>query len=154
MAKPGPKPAPPEARKGKKRIEGTARRLDDAPPECPAHLDERARAKWAEVVALLDALGTLSRSDRDLIALYCESHSRYVLACEQLTKPGDHWYETDKGALMNHPWFNIRSNLAKDLIRIAAELGLTPSARSRVASNTKEKAANPLDQLIMEGLRK
>lgn len=154
MAKRGRKPKPPEL----KILTGTSRRpanpvaaTHGAPgiPDKPAMVagDPIASAEWDVVVADLDGRGILSKSDRGILAAYCNAYSRLHNAWKLCDV-----YETatrDGAAVKGNPAVAMASQASKDLARAAAELGLTPTARVRVGPAAA--AADSFDQFLQEG---
>lgn len=149
MAKRGRKPLPPELRTGRQRIEGTAQAIEGR-PECPPHLLGDARDKWGEIIPMLEEAGILSRADTDAIALYCETFARWLECVRRLEDPDNWVIVSPKGFILNSPWINMRNNFAKEMGRLLAEFGLTPSARSRVAANPKQ-TDDPLTAFLKGG---
>jgi P27 family predicted phage terminase small subunit len=136
MAKRGRKPLPPESRAPGSRIEGCAARVEGA-PDCPDHLEGIAREKWDQMIAILDEMGTLSRTDRDAIALYCSTYAQWRICNDKLREPDDYVIVSPKGFLLNSPWVNMRNKFSDQMAKMLSEFGLTPSARSRVAARPK-----------------
>src|ERR1022692_3138022 len=89
---PGPKPKPTAV----KRLTGNPgkRPLYDEPelpsdiPDCPDHLDDIGKAEWARVAPILVASKILKVTDRSVLAAYCDTYARWVVARRQVTKFG------------------------------------------------------------------
>ena len=145
MAYKGPKPKPTQI----KLVTGTARthRLNAAEPqpdidcpEPPGHLTAPARAEWDRVVPELLALGLLSHLDRGALAAYCQAYGRWAAAEAALARMAERDTVTDglvirtkSGNLIQNPLVGAANKAMADLVRYAAEFGLTPSARARVS---------------------
>lgn len=136
MGRRGPKPDP--AAKKKARGNPGKRPLKPEPNfggsvgDPPDHLDEVARAKWHELVEIAKATpGLLQRSDRDHLALYCETWSDYLAACREVEAFG-YTVMTESGSVYQHPSVGIRNKARATLRQLGADMGLNPSARSNV----------------------
>ena len=147
MAVRGRKPKPPELKilRGtrKDRIKADAPKIVAVAPQCPAHLDDVAKAKWHELVEQLSAAGTLSLTDSEALALYCSTFSLWLLAREHISKTQSLTVTGAQGGTKSNPVLSAISSNAQLLARLQAEFGLTPSSRGRIQSN----AAGPKDEL-------
>lgn len=107
-------------------------------PDCPSHLDRIAKSEWKRVSQELIAVGLLTSVDRAILAAYCESWSRWVQATKLLRQQ-----EVEKGRSMlviatqngnaiQNPLIGIINTASEQIRKLATELGLSPSARSRL----------------------
>lgn len=106
-------------------------------PPKPRHLTGEAAKEWRRIVPLLLGMRVLSEADRAAVAMYCQAWARWVAAEEQiaaLAASDQLVTSTENGYPVASPWLSISSNAAKQLKSLAAELGLTPSARSKVTT--------------------
>jgi len=133
--KPGPKPKP----TAQKRLAGNPgqRRLSDdeptpevAAPERPAFLSEAAAAEWDRTAPKLVAMGVLSAADAAALAMYCEFYTRWQEAEKKLREGGA--VVKVNGQVMPSPYLSVANKAADMLLKLTAEFGLTPSARTRV----------------------
>jgi P27 family predicted phage terminase small subunit len=136
MGRRGPPPKPAKLKK----LEGTYRKDRDAggqalepPPGVPVRpkwLDKEASAEWDRVVPQLVELKVLTGLDGAALERYCVAHSNWVRAQRDVQKNGP-VVKTPFG-----PQKNPNVKLAQDeraaARLLAGELGLSPSARSRV----------------------
>jgi P27 family predicted phage terminase small subunit len=145
MAPRGPKTMPTNL----KLLTGTARahRLnpqeplpDVATPDAPEHLTEAALAEWDRIVLELFAMKLLTNLDRAALAAYCQAYGRWSSAETALARMAAHDAVTDglivktkSGNLIQNPLVGAANKAMADMVRYAAEFGLTPSARTRVA---------------------
>lgn len=150
MAPRGPKTKPTQM----KLVTGTARphRLnqaepqpDPAQPDAPSHLTAPAHEEWNRIVTELDALGILTRLDRGALAAYCQAYGRWSAAETALARMAAKDALTDglivrtkAGNLIQNPLVGAANKAMGDMVRYAAEFGLTPSARTRVAGLSSE----------------
>ena len=100
-------------------------------PRCPAHLSEAARNEWRRLAGPLHASGILTTADRAALAAYCQAWARWVEAEERL-KETPPLIRTPSGYVQQSPWLSIANKQIELMGRFMAELGLTPSARSRL----------------------
>lgn len=147
MKKGGPKPRPTalfaiEGGRRKARAnadEPMPEPITDEPP-APPHLPPVAAAEWRRIVPLMMAVNMLTDMDLAPLAAYCQCVGDIVEMSGQMAKLA----ETDKsgmggriisaksgGAYLN-PLVNGLAGARRDMVRYAAELGLTPSSRSGV----------------------
>jgi P27 family predicted phage terminase small subunit len=100
-------------------------------PSCPGWLDKEAKAEWKRVVPKLAAAGIVGPLDRAVLVVYCTTFAQWhaavqKLAGENLVIPGP------GGRPIAHPLEKLASSLASDLLKVAAELGMSPRARRAV----------------------
>lgn len=109
-------------------------------PAPPDWLPDDGKSEWRRVAPLLLAMRVLRDTDLTALAVYCEAYSRYrearrILDLEGLTS------DTGMGGIKTHPATTILNAALSQMVRLQAEFGLTPSSRSRVASEApKEKS--------------
>lgn len=106
-----------------------------------------AQAEWDRVADDLVACGLVTIADLASLAVYCTAYGRWVqaerlLAAAAIDNPETEGLtiETPNGAVIQNPLLGIRNKAAADLMKAAAELGMTPSARSRVQAKAPDKA--------------
>lgn len=102
---------------------------DPVPPELH---DAHARAEWQRLAPGLIACGQVTMADRTVLVAYCLKYGQWLrLEEEALRHP-----LIVKGAAGNpisNPAIRLANQTLDLLLRAAAELGITPSARTRVA---------------------
>ena len=125
-----------------------------ATPDAPDHLTDAARGEWARVVVQLVALGILTDLDRGALAAYCQAYGRWRSAETALARMAEKDATTDgliirtkSGNIIQNPMVGVANKAMADMVRYAAEFGLTPSARTRVAGLDSAAAANPFAAL-------
>ena len=114
--------------------------------EAPDSLIPDARAEWDRVASDLIASGLITTADLGALAVYCTAYGRWVqaeriLAADAKANPDNEGLtiETSNGNVVINPRLGIRNKAAADLMKAAAELGMTPSARSRVQAAPRSK---------------
>jgi P27 family predicted phage terminase small subunit len=100
-------------------------------PDPPAELSADARGEWDRVAPELYRVGLLTGVDRSALAAYCQVYGRWVQA-ERGIAEGGLLSMTSKGNLIQNPLVGIANKAMADMVRYAAEFGMTPSARVRV----------------------
>jgi len=126
---------------------------DVARPDAPEHLTDAARAEWDRVAVELMALGILTHLDRGALAAYCQAYGRWNAAETALARMAARDAVTDglivktkSGNLIQNPLVGAANKAMADMVRYAAEFGLTPSARTRVVGMS-EAGPNPFAEL-------
>ncbi len=124
-----------------------------AQPNAPEHLTDAAREEWHRVVVELMALGILTHLDRGALAAYCQAYGRWSAAETALARMADRDAVTDglivktkSGNLIQNPMVGAANKAMADMVRYAAEFGMTPSARTRV-SGLSDIGPNPFAEL-------
>lgn len=119
-------------------------------PEPPPHLAEEAKAEWARISEELYRLGLLTKADRAALAAYCQSYARWVKAESAVAKmaerdelTGGLMIKTTNGNAIQNPLIGIANKAMGDMMRYAAEFGMTPSARSRITANPNDEDKDP-----------
>lgn len=98
---------------------------------CPRELDATGRAAWRKVVADLAAMGILSRTDGNIIAVYCAAYADWRKADAGIRKEG-YAVPTARGGLITTPYWRVAREARAVMIKALVELGLTPAARTRI----------------------
>ena len=138
---PGRKP------KAVKRAAKNAPTAPDALPRCPAHLSHVARKEWRRLAKPLFDMGVLSTVDRGALAAYCQSYARWVEAEEQLKKTPA-LLKTPSGYVQVSPWLTIANRERELMVRYMAELGLTPSSRTRISLDPPPDPDDPANEFF------
>lgn len=120
-----------EGNPGKRAINGREPEVPPDLPSCPAHLSPTARAEWKRLAKTLNQIGLLSAIDRAALAGYCQAYGRWVEAEKQLAATPT-LLKTPSGYVQPSPWLAIANKNAELMQKWMAELGMTPSSRSRV----------------------
>ncbi|QHQ35437.1 phage terminase small subunit P27 family [Algicella marina] len=132
--KPGRKPKPVALRD---RAGPDAPIPPDGMPRCPGHLSKAARAEWRRLAKTLHGMGVLTTCDRGAFAAYCQAWARWVEAEEKLqTTPM--LIRMPSGYVQQSPWLSIANKQIELMGRYMTEMGLTPSARTRVSVRDQE----------------
>ena len=121
-------------------------------PSPPHHLSADALEEWNRVAHWLHRIGLLSEVDRAALAAYAQAYGRWVQAeraiarmaqKDQLT--GGLMIKTSNGNAIQNPLVGTANKAAADMMRYAAEFGMTPSARTRIETQASDQNADPVD---------
>jgi len=109
-------------------------KIESSVPLSPKWLSEEAKAEWKRVTSALDKLGILTQLDRALLTVYCEMWEEYRIATNYIVTPigkkTQLVLKTKGGNVIQNPAVAIRHKAFQLLLRAAAELGMSPSARA------------------------
>ena len=115
-------------------------------PDSPSFLIPGARAEWDRIGNRLVEMRVLCSVDLQIFAAYCQSFARWVEAEEWITAHGSTIVLRDKDGLVKYvqqvPHVAIAKSEKTSMIRAAAELGITPSSRSRITVEKKTTLEN------------
>lgn len=115
-------------------------------PTPPAFLADEAKVEWGRVAEELYRIGVLSSIDRGALAAYCQAYARWAQAEAAINATpakeavaGGLLVSTTNGNAIQNPLVGIANKAAADMVRYAAEFGMTPSARSRIKADKPEE---------------
>lgn len=122
-----------------------------APPlpenaSAPKWLSADARLEWQRVVKVLAHERIVTVLDVDVIALYCATFATWKTATAAME--AEPVVVTKGGNVKASPHHAIATASARALLKLAIELGLTPSARSRIARVANPEPPNPLNKFL------
>ncbi|MEC9367514.1 MAG: phage terminase small subunit P27 family [Pseudomonadota bacterium] len=118
---------------GKRKLNHDEPKPPPAVPDCPPELGPAAQKEWGRLVGDLSRLGLLTNLDRTALATYCNAYALWSEAIEQIGKFGS-VIKSPKGYPIQNPYLAIANRQAEIMMRIAAEFGFTPAARSRISA--------------------
>lgn len=104
----------------------------DVPPEEIAG-DARAAAEWSRLAPILRTSRTVTEADRGSLLALCQQWSRYSEAHASIAGTGM-VIRSPSGYPMPNPYIAISNKALGNCVKLWAELGLTPSSRSRVSA--------------------
>ena len=142
-----------------KLVKGTARphRLNkDEPkptvavPEPPAHLDERARAKFAVMAELLARHGVMTELDAGALSRYVVVWCRWVDAEAEIKRRGP-VVKTEGGNIIQNPFLAVANKCLLQMAQLESEFGLTPSSRSRIRVAEPAETVDPFEEFLNRG---
>src|SRR5690606_20560473 len=103
------------------------------------YLDSMASKAWDDLVDILDQMKILTQADGQLLELYAVSYSQYRQALDNMNKTGKVLItKTAKCTQVRRNPFAVEFHKYRDALnKMLTELGLTPSARSRIHANVE-----------------
>ena len=150
----GPAPEPTALRvikgnPGKRPLNRREPSPDCESPECPEHVrsDPVALAEWERLVPILLGMRVLTSGDGLILANLCLVHSNLIANLRRVRELneggksgiGGIVIATSTGYLApNQFYLNVKSAMDQEL-KLCRELGLTPSARTRINTVTEQK---------------
>jgi P27 family predicted phage terminase small subunit len=120
--------------------EGPEPAVVEAVPLPPEYLTAEAREEWGRVSVELYRMGMLTVVDIASLSAYCQSYGRWIAAERALARMAERdpatgglvvRMGTGRGA--QNPLVHTANKAMKDMVNYAAEFGLTPAARVRIA---------------------
>lgn len=116
-------------------------------PACPKSLCAEAKKEWRRLCKELEQMGVLTNLDMGVFATYCDAYAKWKEANDFLNERGL-FYITPSGYPQQFPQVSIAQNYAKLMNRCAEELGLTPSARSRLVAGNGYGEQDEMAELL------
>ena len=141
---------------GRKALADNVKQLQGTLQKCrqnPETLSPRAVGVWNKVVPMLEKYGVLSEFDQMAVQNLCETYAEWLTLNEYITYElkGKSSFEvyTREGAITYRPYPEIsqRAEVSKRLQSLLSDFGLTPAARSKVNTITKDKKEDPWKDL-------
>lgn len=120
-------------------------------PDCPSSFSGESKRVWKQLVTLLDGMGVLSVADGVALERLCDCYAE-ILACKRLVRKHGRVYKTtsqmgDK-VLKANPAVSQLADADRRFSNYLDKFGLTPSARTKIALNPKEKEKDPLEEFF------
>ena len=139
----GPAPLPTAIKKlrgnpGKRPLNDEEPLPDVKMPDPPPFLDESAVREWNRMGPMLVRLGVLTVADGAVFAAYCQAFAHWEYL-EKLVQAQGRTYINDEGVVVVSQAYWAACKARKDLMRACTELGITPSARSRIRVKQEDK---------------
>ena len=135
-------------------LKGDRRRIykvePDAPvgePDMPEYFDDIAKAEWQFMTKILTEMNLLRTADKTALACYCEAWSRYRQAMETVKQQGT-VVINKQGEQVKNPYHCVMRHALQDVIVFLREFGLTPTARSKMAIDTREQHEDKWQDLL------
>ena len=106
--------------------------------ECPAELvDPVARTEWDRITPSLTACGQVLTVDRATLIAYCQKWAQWQ-ALEAEARLHPFIVRSPNGYPLPNPALCMANKALKLMLTAAAELGITPSSRSRVVATVPQ----------------
>lgn len=151
---PGPAPEPTAVKRLKgnpgKRALNTLEPLPaTGEPVQPDWLSDTAKLVWARLVEEMSTCpGLLTIVDGGALAKLCSLEADWLENEEQLKQSGQLYKDPASGRVGKSPRLTIKQELTEQILILYRELGLTPSARTRLHVAPTKKAESPYDALF------
>lgn len=114
----------------------------------PSYLNEVARAEWERVRAARP--GRYVAADRELLALYCQTHARLLEVNAALDAHGLTMTDPE-GALVARPEADLLPTLVEQQLALCEALGLTPAPWTERTAEERPRRASPMHLLPQNG---
>ncbi len=137
-----------EGNPGKRPLNKNEPKPKQRAPKCPSWLEPDAKKEWRRLSKELEAMGLLTEVDMAAFAGYCQAYARWKEAEEFISKHGS-ILKTASGYIQQIPQVSIAQQNLKQMRNFCSELGLSPSARSRLNISN---AGNTIEGNAMEAL--
>ena len=126
----------------RRKDKGAGLKIESSVPVPPVWLSQEAKTEWQRVTSALGKLGVLTQLDRGVLTVYCEMWEEYRIATNYIVtsvgKKTQLLLKTGGGNLIQNPAVAIRHKAFQLLLRAAAELGMSPSARTSMVKPQEE----------------
>lgn len=126
-------------------------------PPAPRYLVGYARDEWDRIAVELHRLNLLTIIDINVLAAYCQAFKIWRSATETYTAMAERdpitvglMIKSGKaGTPIQNPVLLTARHAANDMVRYAAEFGLSPAARARIAAGIyQEQRPSKFDGLL------
>lgn len=135
-------------RLGRKEVRLVAQSGRKPKPTAVKVLEGEAKKEWKRMAKQLEQIGILAEIDMAAFAGYCQAYARWKEAEECITQHGT-IVKTPSGYWQQVPQVSIAQTYLKIMNRFCEQFGLTPSARSRITSETGEDKENDVMELLL-----
>jgi P27 family predicted phage terminase small subunit len=140
---------------GKRALNDAEVKPDPLIPDPPPELSADARVEWEVISKRLLAAGILTAIDRAALAAYCQAYGRWVQAERALAEMAKRdlittglLIKTTNGNAIQNPLVGTANKAMSDMVRYAAEFGMTPSSRSGIRINFNQRHEEPSDHFF------
>jgi P27 family predicted phage terminase small subunit len=115
-------------------------------PSVPPHLSDEAKVEWGRVANEMYDLGMLTHLDRAVLASYCQYYASWC----KFTELSDRQplMKGSKGQPVVSPYVKLANQAYQNMLKAAVELGITPSARSRVSAAPPQDRKDPASSYL------
>jgi len=124
-----------EGNPGQRPINANEPKPKNKAPDPPLWLDEVARQEWLKLAPIMERIGLLTEADEIIFANLCQEYSDILKYRQVLSEDGATYVHTNvKGEsnAVTRPEAVLLYKAQQMLKAYCVELGLTPSARSRI----------------------
>jgi P27 family predicted phage terminase small subunit len=132
---------------GKRPLNTNEPTLEPRLPTCPRWITGEARAEYRRAGKLLADMRVVTEADRAALAAYAVVYGRWCEAERMVNEKGLLVLGTMKTPIQN-PYLSVARQSLDQMIRLCAELGLTPSSRSRLQAAPAENETDLATELF------
>ena len=137
-----------EGNPGKRPLNKNEPKPKQTAPKCPSWLEPDAKKEWRRLSKELESMGLLTDVDMAAFAGYCQAYARWKEAEEFITQHGT-IVKTPSGYWQQVPQVSIAQTYLKIMNKFCEQFGLTPSARSRISTDSGEDKQNDEMELLL-----
>lgn len=112
----------------------------------PADFSDEEKRVWREVLEAAP-MGLLRRLDSAMLRIWCVAFVTHMEAHKKL-RASSLLVKSGNGTPMNSPYLSIMNRQATIMKAIAAEMGFSPAARTRVSVEDGEVGSDPTDRFF------
>lgn len=105
--------------------------IEAGAPPAPGWFNDLRKSFWDYYCNELAKMNLLATCDLAHVAALCDACADHEEAAAIVAAEGA-YFETDKGFMGKHPAFAAKQQARADMVRIAQQLGLSPSSRTTV----------------------
>ncbi len=116
-------------------------------PDTPApdHMPPLAKECWVHMVGMLSGAQVITELDLHGLELYCVAYQNWRDAQAKVIELGTIVKSPKSGYPVQSPYFAIANKSHEQMVKLAAEFGLTPTSRSRVTKVAAPKKKNAFE---------
>lgn len=118
-------------------------------PICPEYLEPDAKKEFRRLTTRLEAMRVLSSDDLRAISRYCSEWVRWKRLAYDLYQNGETQVGKD-GIEKPRAQVSIANNLSASLLKLEAQFGLTPSARTRIQIEPEKPEPSKADEFFVK----
>ena len=112
----------------------------------PEWMTEAQQAGWRYAIEHAP-MGLLKRLDLSVLSVWVVAQDLHRDAAEKVARYGAIIKAPNTGVPIQSPYVAVLNKQASIMMKAAAEMGFTPSSRSRVRTEKQAKAGNPFEGL-------
>ena len=119
-------------------------------PQRPRFLKGEAKKEWNRLASKLAKQRCLTDWDRAVFATYCQHWAEFVDITRKLSKEKEERYtvKTVGNNDVLNPLLSARNRAFQNMLKAAVEFGLSPSSRTRIATNPEQERRDPFAALM------
>lgn len=150
MSRSGPAPQPTHLKvirgnPGKRALPKNEPKPTPGIPDPPPGFSKAFEDEWRRTCADLADMGLLAKADRGAIVGYCESMAEFIEMYKLVEEEGRVIVSLKTMSRYMNPSVGIKNAAMDRVLKFAQQLGLTPSARTRIKTNEKPEQKDDLE---------